>query len=471
MNASWLASLRPSERTKWLASLSKDELDYLQFDWKFWARDNQLSPLGDWRIWLILAGRGFGKTRAGSEWVRGIACGSTPLTGGSYGRIAVVGETAADCRDVIVEGPAGILACHPKEYRPVYLKSNRSLTWPNGAVATLFNATEPDQLRGPQHDAAWADELAKWRYAQETWDMLQFGLRMGELPKQCITTTPRPIPIIRDMVRDSESDKSIIVTRGSTYDNAPNLAPSFIEAIKKRYQGTRLGRQELNAEILDDVPGALWTRDILDKYRVKRPLDGSPAKLPVMQRIVVAIDPAITAPAEGVSHEETAETGIVVAGLGEDGRGYVLDDLTCRLAPNGWARKAVNGYDFYMADAIVAEINQGGAMVSQVIRSVRAGIPIHTVRASRGKVTRAEPVSALYEQGRVSHYGSFPDLEDQMVLFTPFGIEGDTTADRVDALVWALTLLFPHIVARPEQEFDDDEITGVKHGRDISTGY
>lgn len=470
-NASWLASLKPSERTKWLANLSKDELDYLEFDWDFWARENQLPPNGDWRVWLILAGRGFGKTRAGSEWVRSIACGDTPLTGGKYRRIAIVGETAADCRDVIVEGPAGLLAVHSPEYRPVYLKSNRSLTWPNGTVATLFNATEPDQLRGPQHDAAWSDELAKWRYAQETWDMLQFGLRMGELPKQCITTTPRPIPIIRDLVRQSSDDSSIIVTRGSTFDNAPNLAPSFVDAIKKRYEGTRLGRQELNAEILDDVPGALWTRENLDKYRVKRPLDGTPPKLPVMQRIVVAIDPAITAPAEGVSHEETSETGIVVAGLGEDGRGYVLDDLTCRLAPNGWARKAVNGFDYYLCDTLVAEVNQGGAMVSQVIRSVRPGIPITTVRASRGKSTRAEPISALYEQGRVSHVGSFPELEDQMVLFTPFGIEGDTTADRVDALVWALTSLFPAMVSRPEQDFEDDEISGAKHGRDIFTGY
>jgi predicted phage terminase large subunit-like protein len=464
--------MKPSERMKWLATLSKDELDYLQYDWKFWARENQLAPSGDWRIWLILAGRGFGKTRAGSEWVRGIACGDTPLSAGTYHRIAVVGETAADCRDVIVEGPAGILACHPKEFRPLYTKSNRSLTWPNGAIATLFNATEPDQLRGPQHDAAWSDELAKWRYAQETWDMLQFGLRMGEQPKQCITTTPRPIPIVRDLVRDAIDDPGIIVTRGSTYDNAPNLAASFIEAIKKRYQGTRLGRQELNAEILDDIPGALWTREVLDRYRVKRPMNGGAPKLPVMQRIVVAIDPAISAPPEGMAaSEETAETGIIVAGLGEDGRGYVLDDLTCRLAPNGWARKAVNGYDYYMADSIVAEINQGGAMVSQVIRSVRPGLPITTVRASRGKVTRAEPISALYEQGRVSHVGSFPELEDQMVLFTPFGIEGDTTADRVDALVWALTLLFPSMVARPEQEFEEDEITGALHGRDVSTGY
>jgi predicted phage terminase large subunit-like protein len=471
LNANWLASLTPSQRTKWLASLSKEELEHLQYDWDFWARENQLAPNGDWNVWLILAGRGFGKTRAGAEWVRSIVCGDTPLARGQYSHIAIVGETAADCRDVLVEGPAGILAIHSPAYRPIYTSSQRRLTWPNGATATLFNATEPDQLRGPQHDAAWADELAKWRYAQETWDMLQFGLRMGDNPKQCITTTPRPIPIIRDMIRASDTDSSIRVTRGSTFDNSANLAPAFITAIKKRYEGTRLGRQELNAEVLDDVPGALWTRESLDKYRVKRPLDGSAPKLPVMQRIVVAIDPAITAPADGASMDETAETGIVVAGLGEDGRGYVLEDLTCRLAPNGWARKAVNGFDYFLADTIVAEINQGGAMVTQVIQSVRPGIPVTTVRASKGKSTRAEPVSALYEQGRISHVGTFSELEDQMVLFTPFGIEGETTADRVDALVWALTTLFPSIVYRVEQDEFEDERRGSHIGRDTHTGY
>ncbi len=468
-NASWLASLRPSQRTSWLASLTKSELEHLEFDWQFWGRPEQLPPEGDWRVWLILAGRGYGKTRAGAEWVRSIACGDTPLSGGQYERIAIVGETAADCRDVIVKGPAGILAVHPPEFRPRYVPSNRELIWPNGTIATLYNATEPDQLRGPQHGAAWADELAKWRYAQETWDMLQFTLRMGQNPKQCITTTPRPIPIVKHLVKEAVDDPAIIVTRGRTTDNAANLAEPFLAAIRKRYEGTRLGRQELNAEILDDVPGALWTREMLDSKRVPKP-EGRAPKLPIMQRIVVAIDPAITAPADGVTLEETAETGIIVCGLGEDGRGYVLDDLTCRLGPNGWARKAVSGYDFYMADAIVAEINQGGAMVSQVIRSVRNGIPIITVHASRGKVTRAEPVAALYEQGRISHVGAFPDLEDQMVLFTPFGIEGDTTADRVDALVWALTELFPHIVRRPEQDEAGEENSRAD-GRDSSTGY
>lgn len=366
-----------------------------------------------------------------------MVCGTTPQGRGRYSRIALVAETAADGRDVMVEGESGLLAVHPKDYRPAYEPSKRRLTWPNGAVATIYNGTEPDQLRGPQHDLAWVDELAKWRYAQETWDMLQFGLRLGDDPRQCVTTTPRPIPLIRTLIKD----ETTIVTRGSTYDNKLNLPSSFLAQIVKKYEGTRLGRQELNAEVLDDAPGALWTRAKLDETRRKKT-----DKLPDMQRIVVAIDPAASAGTE----EGQAETGIVVAGLGTDGRGYVLDDVSCRQTPNGWARQAVAAYDLYSADAIVAETNQGGDMVEQTIRSVRPSIPFIGVRASRGKVTRAEPVAALYEQGRVSHVGTFPQLEDQMVLFTPLGIEGDTTADRTDALVWALTELFPSMVHRAD---------------------
>lgn len=405
----------------------------------------------------------------GAEWVRSIATGTSPLTGGQYSHIAVVGETAADNRDVIVEGPAGILATHPADFRPKYTPSNRRLTWPNGTIGTLYNATEPDQLRGPQHGAAWCDELAKWRYAQETWDMLQFGLRMGDKPKQAITTTPRPIPIIKQLL--AQEGQGVYVTRGRTLDNRANLAPDFIRVIQRRYEGTRLGRQELDAEILDDVPGALWTRRMLDESRIPLKPNGSLPKLPVMQRIVVAIDPAITAPTDGVVLDETAETGIMVCGLGIDGRGYVFEDLTCRLGPDGWARRAVAGYDIYHADCIVAEVNQGGAMVESVLRSVRQTIPLQLVRASRGKVTRAEPVAALYAQGRISHVGTWAELEDQMVLFTPFGIEGSTTADRVDALVWAFTELFPALVFH----VDDKDRVGKEPleniGRSESTGY
>lgn len=385
---------------------------------------------------MILAGRGFGKTRAGSEWVRSMVCGDTPLAKGKASRVALIAETAADARDVLVEGDSGVMSVHPKDFRPNYEPSKRRLTWPNGAMATLYNATEPDQLRGPQHDLAWCDELAKWRYAAETWDMLLFGLRLGQHPRSLITTTPRPIALLKKIMADPKT----VVTRGSTYDNAKNLAPAFLEQIKRKYEGTRLGRQELNAEILDDVPGSLWTREGLDKTRRNRT-----EKLPDMQRVVVAIDPAGKSQETAIS-EGTAETGIIVAGLGVDGRGYLIDDLSCSLSPNGWARRALSAFDLYAADCIVVETNQGGDMVKQTVQSVRPGVNVREVHASRGKVTRAEPIAALYEQGRISHVGTFPELEDQMVLFTPLGIAGDTTGDRVDAMVWAFSQLFPSII-------------------------
>lgn len=443
--AEYLARLPEPQRRAELATLSDGAKAALLHSWKFWARPNQLAPAGDWLTWLILAGRGFGKTRTGAEWVRSMVTGDTPLARGKHSRIALVAETAADARDVMVEGESGLLGVHPKSFRPMYEPSKRRVTWPNGAVATLYNATEPDQLRGPQHDLAWCDELAKWRYAQETWDMLQFGLRLGDDPRQAITTTPRPIPLIKKLMADPRT----VTTRGSTFDNIGNLASSFVTQIKSKYEGTRLGRQELEAEVLDDVPGALWTREMLDKTRRKR---GD--KLPDMQRVVVAIDPAGKSQETAMS-EGTAETGIIVAGLGVDGRGYVLDDLSCSLSPNGWARRAVSGYDMYRADRIVIETNQGGDMVRQTIESVRQGISIAEVHASRGKVTRAEPIGALYEQGRVSHVGAFAELEDQMVLFTPLGIMGETTGDRTDALVWAMTELFPSMINKVEIKFDD----------------
>jgi phage terminase large subunit-like protein len=451
-SASFLASLTPTQRKAFLASLTADELESLNFDWRFWARPEQREPSGDWNVWLILAGRGAGKTRTGAEWVRACACGATPLGPSRYRHIALVAETAADARDVIVEGPSGLLSIHPPAFRPKFEPSKRRLTWPNGAVATLYNATEPDQLRGPQHDAAWCDELAKWRYARETWDMLQFGLRLGHAPRQVITTTPRPIPIIRELI--ARSGKDVTLTRGATYDNRANLAPAFFETIVKHYEGTRLGRQELNAEIVDDIDGALWTRALLDQSRVAGGLS-----LPPMRRVVVGVDPAAKASAEG---DRTSETGIVVAGLGEDGRGYILDDLSCRLSPRGWACKAIAAYDRYEADALVVEINQGGAMVETVLRSERAGLPIRQVRASRGKTVRAEPIAALYEQGRVSHAGAFSALEDQMAMFTPFGIEGGGAADRVDALVWAVSDLFPRMIKPPtDVTWEDDRGGGA----------
>ena len=433
-----LASLPEAERLTRLAALAPETKAELLHHWPFWARPNQLAPGGSWLTWVILAGRGFGKTRCGSEWVRSMVCGPTPLAAGRASRVALVAETAADGRDVMVEGDSGVLGVHPKGFRPTYQPSMRRLTWPNGATATVFNATEPDQLRGPQFDLAWCDELAKWRYAQDTWDMLQFGLRLGNDPRQLITTTPRPIPILRKIMADART----VTTRGSTRDNSSNLARTFLANIEAKYAGTRLGRQELDAEMLDDVPGSLWTRDGLDKHRRNR---GD--KLPDMQRVVVAIDPAGKSQETAIS-EGTADTGIVVVGIGTDGRGYVLDDQTCSLSPNGWARRALAAYDTYDADAIVVETNQGGDMVTQTIKSVRDTVSVIEVTASRGKVTRAEPIAALYEQGRISHVGSHAALEDQMVLFTPLGISGETTGDRVDALVWGLTQLFPSIISK-----------------------
>jgi phage terminase large subunit-like protein len=448
LTAELLASLPERQRQAILKSLTDEEKAFLRYSWSFWARENQLAPGGDWLTWLILAGRGFGKTRAGAEWIRGMVCGDTPLAAGKASRVALVAETAADARDVMVEGESGLLAIHPPDFRPTYEPSKRRLTWPNGAIGTIFNATEPDQLRGPQHDAAWSDELAKWRYAQETWDNLQFGLRLGTNPQQVITTTPRPIQALKRIA----SDDTTVITKGSTYDNAANLADSFIKKMEARYSGTRLGRQELEAEILDDSPDALWRRAKIDDQRIVQTSDGGfkkggeTVKLPDFKRVVVAVDPAAESGGSG-DGESGAETGIIVAALGVDGRGYILDDATCAEGPDGWARRAVAAYDLHEGDRIVAEKNQGGAMVTSVIRSVRKTLPIVPVHASRGKVTRAEPVAALYEQGRVSHVGTFSELEDQMVVFTPFGIEGGTTGDRVDALVWALTDLFPSIIS------------------------
>ncbi len=341
-------------------------------------------------------------------------CGRTPLGPGTSRRLAL---------DVLVEGESGILACHPPDFRPHYEPSKRRLTWPNGAQATVYNAREPDQLRGPQHDAAWSDELAKWFYVRETWDMLQFGLRLGDRPRQIVTTTPRPIPVVKEIM----GLPGTVVTRGGTTENAANLAPSFLKTIVRRYAGTRLGRQELNAEILDDVPGALWTRAMLDAARWS-------GELPDMQRIVVAVDPS------GTRGDRGDTIGIVVAGRGVDGFGYILADRSCRLSPAAWGKRAVDAYHEFQADRLIAEVNYGGAMVEHVIKTTDEMVAYEEVKASRGKIIRAEPVAALYEQGRVRHHGSFLELEDQLCGFTPDGYIGsDDSPDRADALVWALT--------------------------------
>lgn len=371
----------------------------------------------------MLAGRGFGKTRTGAEYVR------ARVEAGEWVRVALVAETAADARDVMVDGPAGILDASPPSFRPRYEPSRRRLTWPNGAIATTYSATDPDQLRGPQHDGAWADEPAKWQYAQDTWDNLMFGLRLGTDPRCIATTTPRPIALIRDLLARRGAD--VVVTSGATYENAANLAPAFLNQIVRKYEGTRLGRQELLAELLDDTPGALWTRATIEAGRVR--------EVPELRRIVVAVDPAMT------SGDDADETGIIVAGKGADGHGYVLTDLTCRLSPDGWARRAVDAYHEHAADRLVAEVNNGGDLVAHTIRTVDRTVSYKAVHASRGKRVRAEPVSALYEQGKVHHVGGFAALEDQMCTFVPDLTDG--SPDRVDALVWVLTDL---MLTRPQ---------------------
>jgi phage terminase large subunit-like protein len=424
--SSFMEALGPERRAKLLSSLDVSERGVLAYDWSKWARPKQLPPEGDWDGWLLLGGRGMGKTRVGSEWVR------SNVENKLAGRIALIAETSADGRDVIVEGDSGILAVSPPWFRPVYEPSKRRLTWPNGAIATLYDAREPDQLRGPQHDLAWMDEAAKYRYLQAVYDNLLMGLRLGDHPRWLATTTPRPIALVKAWLKDPR----VVVTRGSTMENLSNLAPSFRMAVVERYRGTRLGRQELDAEVLEDVPGALWTRRLLDENRV----DAAPD----LKRVWVGVDPAAS------SGERADETGIVCGGVCAKNHGYLLDDWSLKGTPDAWGRRAVAMYRRYEADGIVAEKNQGGEMVSHVIRSVAPDVPVHLVHASRGKYVRAEPVSALYEQGRIHHVGVLPELEDQMIEFTPESAEDRVKAskDRVDATVWLWSHLFPTMTGR-----------------------
>lgn len=404
--------LRAAEGIDWAEDYDPHFIRSILYDWSSWARPAQLAPDGDWRIWLILAGRGFGKTRSGAEWVR------QQVESGHAGRIALVGATAADVRDTMIEGESGLLRIFPDETRPRYEPSKRRVTFANGAIATTYSADEPDRLRGPNHDLAWADEVAAWRYP-DAWDQLMFGLRIGDRPRAVATTTPRPTRLIRNLADRPDC----IVTRGSTYDNAANLSPAFLDEMRQRYEGTRLGRQELEAELLLDADGALWTRDMLDDART--------ISVPNLRRIVVAIDPAASANAD------SDETGIVVAGVDDHGHGYVLEDRSMKGSPAEWASAAVTAHHVHKADRIVAEANQGGDMISHTLRTVDASVPVKLVHASRGKRTRAEPIAALYEQGRVHHAGAFPELEDQLCTWTPDG----PSPDRLDALVWALSEL------------------------------
>jgi len=425
-----LAALPRDERNAIVDKLTPEQQAALLYDWRdFLGRPEQIAPDGDWDIWLIMSGRGWGKTRTGAEWVK-------EAVANGYQRIALIGETAADARDVMVEGVSGILSVYPEHERPLYEPSKRRLTWPNGAVATTFNATEPDQLRGPQFDLAWCDELAKWRYARETWDQLQFGLRLGDHPRVLVTTTPRPVELIKAIYSGAEG--KVHITRGITTDNKSNLAAKFLEKIQARYEGTRLGRQELRGEILGDIPNALWTYAAIDQARVR--------EAPSLNRIIVAVDPAVS------NTEDSDEHGIIVAGSNNSTQeAFVLADASLTGSPLQWARRAIALYDHHEADGVVVEVNQGGDMVAQTLRSVRSDVRIIEVRASRGKHVRAEPIASLYEQGRVHHVGAFPDLETQMTQMTTFGYEGEGSPDRVDALVWALSHLFPSMVRQPKK--------------------
>ncbi len=434
--AAWIVSEGPDAQEDFLAALSEGELFALPWLFEFWAMPHQLPPEGDWRTWVILGGRGAGKTRAGAEWVRAQVEGARPLDAGRCARMALVGETVDQVREVMIFGESGIMACSPPDRRPEWQATRKRLLWPNGAIAQVFSAHEPESLRGPQFDGAWVDELAKWKRARETWDMLQFGLRLGEDPRVCVTTTPRNVGVLKELL---ERD-STVVTSAPTEANAANLAQGFLEEVRARYAGTRLGRQELDGVLVDEAEDALWTPAMIEAGRV--------AEAPPLDRIVVAIDPPVT------GHGGSDACGIVVAGAitrgpVQDWRAFVLEDASVEGAsPAQWAEAAIRAMDRWGAERLVAEVNQGGDLVEQVIRQVDPLVALRKVHASRGKVVRAEPVAALYEQGRVHHLRGLGRLEDQMCAMTARGFEGRGSPDRVDALVWALTDLIVEASAR-----------------------
>ena len=416
--------LSPDDIPRYLASLDHAELEALHVASDAFGHAHQAPPPGDWTTWLLLGGRGAGKTHAGAAWVRGMALGLAPYTEAPVRRIALVGQTEHDVREVMIEGVSGLMALHRRCERPRWTPTRRRLEWSNGAVAYAFSAEDPESLRGPQFGAAWADELAKWRHADATFDMLQFGLRLGDRPRQVITTTPRPIPLLKRLMKD----KCTVLTRVRTQANAFNLSPAFLDAVVARYACTRLGRQEIDGEIIEDRADALWSRATLEAARV--------TQAPPLRRVVVAVDPPASA-GKGAD-----ACGLVAAGLSEAGLYYVIaDDTASGLSPAGWAAKAIALWRRVSADALVVEVNQGGDMVRAVIAEADRTVPVTAVRATRGKWLRAEPIAALYEQGRVKHAGGFPALEDEMCDFGLDGLSSGHSPDRLDALVWALTAL------------------------------
>jgi predicted phage terminase large subunit-like protein len=408
--------------------------------WDDLARTEQQPPEGDWLVWVYLAGRGAGKTRSAAEFVKAKALDHP----GS--RVALVARTFADGRDTMVEGESGLLAILEEsdlrggDRERAWNRSLGELYLANGSRFKIYSSEKPASLRGPQHGFAWGDEAASWLDAHlgdaddTTWSNLMLGLRLGQDPRCVVSTTPKPVKLLRG-TRERPgilAQPSTVVTRGSTYDNLANLAPTFRAQVLDRYEGTRLGRQELHAELLEDVEGALWTLELIDRTRLGSMLEHGIAD--GLAKVVVGVDPAAT------STEDADETGIVVAGKGNDGRGYVLDDRSCRASPNDWGRRAVAAYREHKADLIVAEANNGGEMVAHVLKTVDPRVPVRMVHASRGKRVRAEPVAALYEQGKVSHIGGFSELEDQLTSWVP---DSGDSPDRMDALVWAMAELFP----------------------------
>lgn len=440
-NAFKLAELL-AEQPELINQYSEEECRALFRDWRFWARAKQLPPAGDWPVWMIMAGRGFGKTWVGSNWVHERAMAYA-------GRwIALIARTPADARDYMIEGPSGLCRITPSDEAPQYEPTKRRLTWPNGSYATIFSDEAPDQTRGFSGDTAWLDEFAKFKNAPTVWMNLQLGMResSNDRPRRLITTTPRPIEIIKELVKKYTD----FVVTGSSYENRSNLDPTWFEEVVEDYAHTRIGRQEVFAEILSDTPGALWTRDTLEKNRVEGRIQGVDPQIwrdswsQHMKRIVVAMDPAAR------SNANAAEHGIIVAGLGQDGHGYILEDVSARTSPEQAARIAINMYDWWKADRIVGEVNFGGDWIQGLLTQTALAMNLRKERdaqrisyksvvASRGKQVRAEPISAIDEQGRVHHVGVLPELEDQMCTWNP--LAGEKSPDRMDARVWALTEL------------------------------
>ncbi|WP_188818425.1 DNA-packaging protein [Novosphingobium indicum] len=427
-----LNKLTLEERREKLRTLSDTEREEVQTHWKLWARSEQLPPPGDWRTWLIMAGRGFGKTRAGAEWARAVA-DTDPQA-----RIALVGASLPEVRAVMVEGESGLLGVCPLRHRPEFEPSLRRISWPNGAQALLYSAGDPETLRGPQHSHAWCDEIAKWDNASQratrAWDNLLFGLRLGEHPRLVATTTPRAVPLVRRLME--EADDALAVTRGCTEDNRANLPGRFVRDIRRQFGKSLLGRQELDGELLDDIEGALWTRALIEQCRE--------TEAPELVRVVVGVDPPASSGGDAC--------GILVAGRTEDGTAHVLADASVqRASPERWARAVARTAGAWQVDKVVAEANQGGAMVGSVLRAADIALPLKLVHASRGKTARAEPVAALYEAGRVRHAGTFPELEDELCGLVAGGAyQGPgRSPDRADALVWALTELMLGKAAEP----------------------